>query len=179
MKYCFYCLFFVVMLVQISCNNNQQNQSASANPAKKQLDTADLRLANDLSVFFTSQIQAAKLVEVKTTNKTVGDLARENEQLYTTMSNRLNNLSQEYNIQLPAKPTESAEKNLVVLRAKKLAMLDHAYLLQMLKDHNIAIRETNAAKNIQCLPLKAFVLSNQSAIIKQAYALSALKDATP
>ncbi|RYE17455.1 MAG: DUF4142 domain-containing protein, partial [Sphingobacteriaceae bacterium] len=103
----------------------------------------------------------------------------ENEQLYTTMSNRLNNLSEEYNIQLPAKLTATAEKNMVSLRVTKLTQLDHAYLLQMLKDHNVTIRRTNAAKNIQCLPLKAFVVSNQAAIIKQAYALSTLKDVTP
>lgn len=180
MKYCFYCLFLCVMLIQVSCSNNQQSSSsATKTSAKKQLDTADLRLANDLSVFFTNQVQTAKLVEIKTTNKTVGNLTKQNEELYATMSNRLNNLSEEYNIELPAKLAADAEKNLVNLRVAKLALLDHAYLLQMLKDHNIIIRETNAAKNIQCVPLKTFVLSNQSAIIKQAYALSALKDATP
>ncbi|RYE33171.1 MAG: DUF4142 domain-containing protein [Sphingobacteriaceae bacterium] len=179
MKYCFYGLFFSVMLIQISCSNNQQNKSATESTTKKQLDTADLHLANDLSVFFTNQVQSAKLVEIKSTNKTVVDLAKQNEQLYTNMGNRLNSLSDEYNIQLPAKMSATADKNLVSLRVTKLARLDHAYLLQMLKDHNITIREINAAKNIQCLPLKAIVISNEAAIIKQAYALSALKDATP
>ncbi len=180
MKYCFYCLFFMLILAEVSCSNNQKNNtSATENTAKKQLDTADLRLANDLSVFFTSQVQSAKLVEIKTTNKTVANLAKQNEQLYTTMGNRLNGLSDEYNIQLPAKTSATADKNLVSLRVAKLAMMDHAYLLQMLKDHNIIIREINAARNIECLPLKTFVVSNQADIIKQAYALSALKDKTP
>lgn len=61
----------------------------------------------------------------------------------------------------------------------KKSAFDHVYLLQMLKDHNATIREMNAAKNIQCAPLKTFVLSNQAAIIKQAYALAALKETTP
>lgn len=179
MKYFFYCLFFGVLLIQVSCNNKPQSSSSATTSTKKQLDTVDTRLATDLSVFFNSQIQSAKLLEIKSTNKKVVELARQNEQLYTQMSNRLNGLSDEYEISLPAKPSAIAEKNLVVLRVTKLGLLDHAYLLQMLKDHNITIRETNVAKNIQCVPLKTFVLSNQAAIIKQAYALSALKDETP
>ena len=180
MKYCFYLLFFGVMLSQVSCSNKQQKSSSATQiSAKKQLDTADAHLATDLSVFFTSQVQAAKLIETKSTNKKVTDLASQNEQLYTQLSTRLNTLSDEYAIVLPAKPADQAGKNLVSLRAAKLSLLDHAYLLQMLKDHNVMIREINAAKNTQCVPLKAFVLSNQADIIKQAYALSALKDETP
>lgn len=179
MKYCFYCLFFMMMLIEVSCSNNQKDNSSATTSAKKQLDTADIHLATDLSIFFTSQVQAAKLVETKTTNQKVNDLAKQNEQLYTTMGNRLNNLSEEYDIELPAKPSAEAEKNLVSLRVAKTALLDHAYLLQMLKNHNITIREINAAKSIQCVPLKTFVVSNQSGIIKQAYALSALKEETP
>lgn len=179
MKYCFYCLFFVSILSIFSCTNNHQNTTAATLPSKQKLDTADARLANDLSMFCTTQVQAAQLVQTKTTAQKVKGLAKQNEQLYTTMGNYLNNVSVGYNIKLPSALSPEAEKNFTDLKVIKTASLDHAYLLQMLKDHNRIIRKTNAAKNIQCVPLKMFVVSNQAAIIKQAYALADLKDETP
>lgn len=180
MKYFFYNLFFMLMLINFSCSNNSQNNTGTSTTAqKKRLDTADIRLANDLSGFFTSQVQAAQLVQARGSGKKVKELAKQNEQLYTQMGNYLNNLSEEYQVKLPAQLSPTTDKNLAELKAIKTARIDHAYLLQMLKDHNITIRETNAAKNVECVPLKTFVVSNQSAIIKQAYALSALKDITP
>lgn len=160
MKYCFYCLFFVSMLVGFSCTNNHQNTTAATLPSKQKLDTADARLANDLSTFCTTQVQAAQLVRTKTTAQKVKDLAKQNEQLYTTMGNYLNNVSEEYAIKLPAALSPDADKKLSDFKSIKTALLAHAYLLKMLKDHNATIREMNAAKNIQCAPLKTFVLSN-------------------
>lgn len=115
----------------------------------------------------------------KASTQKVKELAKQNAVLYAEMGKHLNDIAAEYNIKLPSALSPEAEKNFTDLKVIKTASLDHAYLLQMLKDHNRIIRETNAAKNIQCLPLKMFVVSNQSAIIKQAYALAALKETTP
>ncbi len=115
----------------------------------------------------------------KASTQKVKELAKQNAVLYAEMGKHLNDIAAEYNITLPFALSPKAEKNFTDLKVIKTASLDHAYLLQMLKDHNRIIRKTNAAKNIQCVPLKMFVVSNQAAIIKQAYALADLKDETP
>ncbi len=154
------------------------DSTATSASAKQPIDTADARLAKDLSIFCNTQIEAAKLAETKASTQSVKTFAMQNEQLYTGLSNHLNQISENYAIKLPAALSAAAQKNLQDLKAIKGASYDHAYLLQMLKDHNAMIREYNAAKNIQCIPLKMFVGSNQAAIIKQAYAISDLKDKT-
>lgn len=176
-KYCFYALFFVFLPIIFSCSNHSQNNTPVTQ--KQSIDTADLRLATDLSVFCSSQVEAAKFTQTKTSAQKVKDLAKQNQQLYAGLGKYLNNISLDYDLKLPSLLSPIASKKLTDLKAIKIALLAHAYLLQSLKDHNIIIREINAAKNIQCTPLKTFVISNQSAIIKQAYALSALKDVMP
>ncbi|RYE22752.1 MAG: DUF4142 domain-containing protein [Sphingobacteriaceae bacterium] len=91
----------------------------------------------------------------------------------------LNRVSENYAVALPASLSATATKELQDLKAIKEASFDHAYLLQMLKDHNKMIRENNAAKHIQCMPVKLFVVSYQGTILKQAYALADLKGQTP
>lgn len=129
--------------------------------------------------FVNSQVEAAQLAANKASTQNVKVFAKQNAQLYSGLSNYLNQISENYTVKLPAELSATAKENLQNLEAIKGPSFDHAYLLQMLKDHNTMIREYNAAKNIQCVPLKTFVLSNQSTIIKQAYALSDLKDKTP
>lgn len=158
---------------------NTSSDSTATTSAKQPIDTADTRLAKDLSIFCNTQIEASKLAETKASTKNVKTFAKENEQLYTGLSNNLNQISETYAVKLPAELSAIAKENMQKLKAIKRASFDHAYLLQILKDHNAMIREYNAAKNIQCIPLKIFVGSNQAAIIKQAYAISDLKDKTP
>lgn len=158
---------------------NASGDSTTTTSAKQPIDTADTRLTKDLSVFCVSQIEAAKLAETKASTKNVKTFAKQNEQLYTELSNHLNHISEEYAIKLPAEASATSKENFQSLKAIKGASFDHAYLLRMLKDHNAMIREYNASKTIQCIPLKMFVGSNQAAIIKQAYAISDLKDKTP
>jgi len=166
-----------------SCSGTGKTNSADSTAAtassKQPIDTADIRLAKDLSVFCISQIEAAKLAETKASTKNVKTFAKQNEHLYTELGNHLNHISEEYAIKLPAEASATSKENFQSLKAIKGESFDHAYLLQMLKQHNAVIREYNAAKNIQCIPLKMFVGSNQAAIIKQAYVLSDLKDQTP
>ncbi|WP_299291522.1 DUF4142 domain-containing protein [uncultured Mucilaginibacter sp.] len=180
--------FLILLLTLVvtgfyGCNGTGKTASgdsiATAASTKQPIDTADARLAKDLSIFCNSQVEAAKLAETKASTQKVKNFAKQNEQLYTQLSNHLNQISESYNIKLPAEPSATAQKNLQDLKEIKSSSFDHAYLLQMLKDHNATIREYNAAKNIQCIPLKMFVGSNQAAIIKQAYAISDLKDKTP
>lgn len=95
------------------------------------------------------------------------------------LNKNLNRIAESYQVRLPAALSVTSENNFKDLKRVKGASFDHAYLLQMLKDHNGMIRRINAAKNIQCFPIKLFVISNQVAIIKTAYVLSDLKDQTP
>lgn len=161
--------------------NNAGTDSASLqNKSTKQaIDTAGTRLANDLSIFCSSQVQAAQLAQTKASTQKVKKFAKENEEIYAKAGINLNRVSDNYAVSLPAPLSAIATKELQDLKAIKGASFDHAYLLQMLKDHNKTIREINAAKNIQCVPVKLFVISNQAAIIKQAYTLSDLKGQTP
>lgn len=182
MKYSFYCLFFVLLMTVYSCTNNQQKNSSAAEDQSSQkevIDTADTRLAKDLSVFCTTQIEAGKMAVTKASTQKVKEFGKQSVDLYSDLSRRLNSLSERYAIQLPAAATSASTEKLQKLKVIKGSSFDHAYLLQMLKDHNATIREINAAKNIQTISLKAFTTSNQAAIIKQAYALSDLKDKTP
>jgi len=180
-----FCILLIALVATIfyACSGTGKNTSgdstATTASAKQPIDTADTRLAKDLSVFCVSQIEAAKLAETKASTKNVKTFAKQNEQLYTELSNHLNHISEEYAIKLPAEASATSKENFQILKAIKGASFDHAYLLCMLKDHNAIIREYNAAKTIQCIPLKMFVGSNQAAIIKQAYAISDLKDKTP
>jgi predicted outer membrane protein len=166
-----------------ACSGNGKNTSAdsvsTAATTKQPIDTADARLAKNLSIFCNTQIEAAKLAGTKASNKNVQTFARQNQELYSGLSNHLNQIAESYAIKLPAEPSSTAQKNLQDLKEVKGSSFDHAYLLRVLKDHNAMIREYNAAKNIQCVPLKIFVGSNQAAIIKQAYTISDLKDKTP
>ncbi len=165
-----------------ACSGSGKNGSTDRTTtaiAKQPIDTADTRLAKHLSVFCNSQVEAAQLAANKASTQNVKVFAKQNAQLYSGLSNYLNQISENYTVKLPAELSATAKENLQNLEAIKGPSFDHAYLLQMLKDHNTMIREYNAAKNIQCVPLKTFVLSNQSTIIKQAYALSDLKDKTP
>jgi predicted outer membrane protein len=182
LKYSFYHLFFVLILMVCACSNPQQNSNSAVTEqsAKKEaIDTADTRLANDLSVFCTSQVNAAKLAQTKASTQKVKKFAKETAEIYAQLNTRLNVVAEKYDIVLPAAVPASASAKIKQLSAIKEALFDHEYLLQMLKLHNITIREINAAKNIHCIPLKMFVVSNQGAIIKQAYALSDLKEQTP
>ena len=182
MRYSFYCLFFVLALINFSCSNAPQNSNIAAtdqSTKKEAIDTADTHLANDFSVFFTSQVNAAQLAETKASSQKVKDFARQTIRLYTQLNNKLNNISANYAINLPAPATAVSKENFKRLESIKQSSFDHQYLLQMLKQHNIMIREFNAAKNIHCMPLKIFSVSNQGDIIKQAYATSALKEVTP
>ena len=179
-----FCILLIALITTgiYGCSGNGKNtatDSTATSSAKQPIDTADTRLAQDLSIFCNSQIEAAKLAETKASTKNAKTFAKQNEQLYTQLSNHLNQISDNYAIQLPAELSATAQKNLQDLKAVKGSGFDHVYLLRMLKDHNATIREYNAAKNIQCIPLKMFVGSNQAAIIKQAYAISDLKDKTP
>ena len=181
--------FLILLLTLVvtgfyGCNGTGKTASgdsiATAASTKQPIDTADARLAKDLSIFCTIQIKAGQLAETKAKTKEVINFSKQNTQLYKQLGNNLNKISTEYDISLPAKlPIIRIENELQSLSDIKGASFDHAYLLQMLKDHNAMIREYNAAKNIQCIPLKMFVGSNQAAIIKQAYAISDLKDKTP
>ena len=159
--------------------NNSADSTALNNSTKQPIDTADTRLANDLSIFCTSQINAAQLAETKATTAKVKAFAKQTVYLYTRLNIKLNLISENYDIKLPAELNHAAKENYQHLKDIKGASFDHEYLLQMLKQHNAMIREYNAAKNIQCVPLKMFVASNQGDIIKNAYALSDLKDQTP
>ncbi|MEX8548359.1 MAG: DUF4142 domain-containing protein [Mucilaginibacter sp.] len=183
MKNSFLILFIALIATGFySCSGNGKNastDSTATTSAKQPMDTADTHLAKDLSIFCNNQVEAAKLAQTKASTQKVKTFAKQNEQLYAQLSNHLNQISESYNIKLPAEQSATAQKNLQDLKAVKGSSLDHAYLLRMLKDHNATIREYNAAKNIQCIPLKMFVGSNQAAIIKQAYAISDLKDKTP
>lgn len=182
MKYFFYPLFFMLMMAAVSCSNHPQNNNntASDTSAQKQaIDTADTRLAKDFSVFITTQIQTSKLAETKSSNQKVKDFALKTVELYNRLNNRLNNISIEYQIKLPAELTSTAKSQIQDLKDIKSSSFDHDYLLQMLKQHNVMIREFNAARNINCVPLKVFSVSYQSDIIKHAYATSDLKDQTP
>lgn len=179
MKYSFYHPFLILMLIICSCKQKNNSASTTSATQKQPLDTADTRLANDLSIFCTNQIKAAQLASKKASTQKVKAFGKETAQLYTQLSTNLNRISEKYNIELPAAATPASAKKYADLSAIKEASFDHAYLLQMLKQHNAIIREYNAAKNIQCFPLKLFVVSYQSAIIKQAYATSDLKDKTP
>ena len=175
-------LLFIVLVGFYACSGSGKSASADSTPLnskKEAIDTADTRLANDLSVFFTSQVNAAQLAVTKASTQKVKEFAKQTAQLYTRLGNSLNSMSKTYAVTLPAVPTAVSKENLQQLTAIKGASFDHAYLLQMLKQHNVMIREYNAAKNIQCIPLKIFVGSNQADIIKQAYVISDLKDKTP
>lgn len=173
----------VVLIGFYACSGTGKNaaaDSAATNASAKQpIDTADLRLANDLSIFCQNQIEAAKMAETKASSQDIQNFAKQNAKLYEELSGHLNQISESYQIKLPADLSTATQKNLQDLKDVKGASFDHAYLLRMLKDHNATIREYNAAKNIQCIPLKMFVGSNQAAIIKQAYTISDLKDKTP
>ncbi len=177
MTHCFYCLFFVSMLIGISCTNNHQN--ASTTIEKQNLDTADERLARNLDIFCFDQVVIGEIASRISTNKAVKDFSKHNVNLYKGLGNILTPILVKYNIKLSVTTSDNLKIKVQKLKEIQRKSFAHAYLLQMLKDHNAIIRETNAAKNIQCAPLKTFVISNQAAIIKQAYALSALKDATP
>lgn len=184
MKKNFYIL--AVALISIgfyACSGSGKNAAADNTAqtalAKQPIDTADIRLVNDLSLFCTSQVNAAQLAETKASTKKVKEFAKQMTELYRGLSQNLNHVSEEYAVKLPAAATPAVTENMQKLSALKGASFDHAYLLQILKQHNIAIRECNAAKNVQCVPLKMFVVSNEAAIIKKAYAISALKDETP
>lgn len=146
---------------------------------KKAIDTSDTRLANDLSIFCTSQINAAQLAETKALTSKVKAFAEQMKEQYMQLNKNLNRIAESYQVRLPAALSVTSENNFKDLKRVKGASFDHAYLLQMLKDHNGMIRRINAAKNIQCFPIKLFVISNQAAIIKTAYVLSDLKDQTP
>jgi len=166
-----------------SCSSPEKNTSADStaigSESKKQpVDTADTRLANNLSIFCTSQVNAAQLAETKASTSKVKAFAKQNALLYKELGNHLNQVSETFNIKLPAGPSAKSKENFQDLEGTKGASFDHAYLLQMLKDHNIMIRENNASKNVKCFPIKLFVISNQAAIIRQAYALADLKDQT-
>ncbi len=184
MKNNFHILLLALVAISFyACLGNKKetatDSAVTTASAKQPIDTADARLAKDLSNFCTSQIEAAQLAETKASTKKVKAFAKENVKIYTELSNHLNSIAEEYAIKLPAEPLAMAKENIQKLSAIKEASFDHAYLLQMLKDHNAMIRENNAAKNIHCMPLKIFVGSNQAVIIKQAYAISDLKDKTP
>lgn len=182
MKYSFYYLVFMLTLMICSCSNPQQHNSATAteqSTKKEPIDTADTRLANDLSVFCTSQIKGGQLATTQASTQKVKDFGKQTIEIYTRLSNNLNLISEKYDIKLPATATSASEERLQKLKAIKGVSFDHQYLLQMLKQHNAMIREYNAAKHISCLPLKMFVGGNQGDIIKQAYAISDLKDKTP
>jgi predicted outer membrane protein len=176
-------LIVIIIAGFCACSRSGKNASADStsvnNSGKQPIDTADTRLANDLSVFCTSQVNMAQLAEKKASTQKVKDFAKQSVELYTRLNTKLNLVSESYDIKLPAELTPAAKENFEHLSAIKEASFDHAYLLQMLKLHNAMIREYNAAKNIQCVPLKMFVASNQGDIIKNAYALSDLKDQTP
>ncbi|MGI4021549.1 MAG: DUF4142 domain-containing protein [Janthinobacterium lividum] len=180
------CLMLIaaVLIGFFSCSSPGKNTAADSTSlqnasAKQAIDTADTRLANDLSIFCTSQVQAAQLAQAKASTQKVKKFAKENEEIYKKLDVSLNRISENYMVSLPAPSSATATKNIQDLKAIKGASLDHAYLLQMLKDHNRMIREINAAKHIQCVPVKMFVVSYQSTIIRQAYALSDLKEQTP
>jgi putative membrane protein len=184
MKNSFYIALIALASIGIySCSGSGKNaatESTAQNEVKKDaLDTADLHLANDLSVFCTNQVNAAKLAQTKASTQKVKKFGKEMAELYTQLNTRLNVVAETFNITLPAAVPAVATEKIEQLSGIKGASFDHEYLLQMLKQHNITIREINAAKNIKCIPLKMFVVSNQGAIIKQAYALSALKEQTP
>ncbi len=176
-------LVAVVLIGFYACSNPGKNAADSASlqntSAKKPIDTADTRLANDLSVFCTTQVQAAQLAQTKASTQKVKKFAKENEEIYTKAGINLNRVSENYAVSLPALLSANAAKELQDLKAIKGASFDHAYLLQMLKDHNRMIRENNAAKSIECMPVKLFVVSYQGTIINQAYALADLKEHTP
>lgn len=180
MRYSFYALFFVFSTIVVSCSNPQKTSSAeTASTQKQAIDTADMRLARDFSVFFSTQINSSELAETKASSQKVKDFAKQTKELYERLGDRLNNISDDYEVKLPAELTPTAMAQIKDLKDIKGASFDHIYLLEMLKQHNIMIREFNAAKNIQCAPLKLFSISSQSDIIKTAYATSALKDKTP
>lgn len=181
LKYFFYSLFLSAIITVSACTNSQKSNSSTVieTTQKEKLDTADARLAHDISVFCTLQIKTATLAQTQATTQKVKDFGKQNTEIYSRLNNDLNRISESYKINLPATLSEKDNGNLNQLSAIKGASFDHAYLLEMLKFHNIMIREINAAKNIQCVPLKMFVVRNQGAIIKQAYALSDLKEQTP
>ncbi len=180
MKNIFYSALIVIISIAFySCSGfgkkNTADSSTQNTSTKKTIDTADARLANDLSVFCNFQVKAGNLATTKASTQKVKAFGKQNAELYNRLSNNLNSLAEEYDIKLPAAATTVSTENMQKLTGIKEAF-DHDYLLQILKQHNITIREINAAKNIQCLPLKQFVISNQADIIKQAYAISDLKD---
>ncbi|MVN22104.1 DUF4142 domain-containing protein [Mucilaginibacter arboris] len=174
---------FLISIGFYACSGSGKNASADStaqNASTKQpMDTADTRLANDLSLFCTNQVNEAQLATTKASTQKVKEFAKQAIELYNGLNKNLNHVSEDYAVKLPAAATPAITESLQKLSAVKGASFDHAYLLQTLKQHNAMIREYNAAKNIQCIPLKMFVGSNQAAIIKQAYAISALKDETP
>lgn len=181
-----FCVILIALIFTIlcSCSNTGKNSATDSSaqnrePTKEPIDTADTRLANDLSVFCTSQINAAGLAATKASTQKVKAFAKQNALLYKELGNHLNQVLETFNIKLPAGPSAKSKENFQDLEGIKGASFDHAYLLQMLKDHNIMIRENNASKNVKCFPIKLFVISNQAAIIRQAYALADLKDKMP
>jgi len=183
MKKTFYIsLTAVVLIAFYGCSgtgkSNAADSSTNKGSKKEAVDTADARLANDLSIFCTSQVNAAQLAETKASTSKVKAFAKQNALLYKELGNHLNQVSETFNIKLPAGQSAKSKENFRDLDGIKGASFDHAYLLQMLKDHNIMIRENNASKNVKCFPIKLFVISNQAAIIRQAYALADLKDQT-
>lgn len=184
MKKTFRLSFIAIILTGFyACSGPGKNTSADStalnNSAKQPIDTADTRLANDLSIFCTGQINAAQLAETKASTAKVKEFAKQTIQLYTRLNTKLNLVSESYDIKLPAELSSAAQEKYQHLKDIKGASFDHVYLLQMLKQHNAMIREYNAAKNVHCVPIKMFVASNQGDIIKNAYSLSDLKDQTP
>lgn len=164
-----------------SCSNpgkniSTDNTTTQTNLTKEPIDTADARLAKDLSIFCTLQVKTGELASTKASTQKIKNFGNQCVELYTKLGNSLNLISEKYNIKLPAATTPVSARNMQELEAIKGATFDHAYLLQLLKQHNVMIREINAAKNIQCSPLKLFVISNQADIIRKAYASAALKD---
>ncbi len=114
MRYCFYCLFFVSMLVGFSCSNNHQNPTAKTSTQKQKPDTADAHLTNDLSIFCTSQVNTARMAISKVSTQKVKELAKQNAVLYAEMGKHLNDIAAEYNIKLSSALSPEAEKTLLI-----------------------------------------------------------------
>lgn len=184
MKNSFYiALIALASIMFYSCSGSGRNtatdSTAQIEVKKEAIDTADQRLARNLSLFCSHQIIAGKVASTKASNQKVKKLGKQTVELYTKLSTSLDPILIRYNIKFSVATTENSKAKIQKLSAIKEASFDHEYLLQMLKQHNIIIHEINATKNIQCILLKMFVGSNQVAIIKQAYAISDLKDKTP
>ena len=178
MKSIFFSAGIIICLSILSCSNSTQTNSQTADSAgnRQAIDTADTHLAKDFSIFFQTQTEASKLALQKAQSTKVKSFAKQTIDLYQGAGSKLNQISAEYAVNLPAGLSATAKAKLKDLADTKGSYFDNAYLLMMLKQHNIMIREFNAAKNIQCTPLKLFNLSNQSDIIKSAYAIADLKD---